>query len=47
LAAVLLGDDVIEMKGQLSKGFREATILTPMLSPGSDGFVNRFVHARV
>jgi len=43
-AAVLLGDDVVEVKRQFSERFREATILAAVTSPDADGFVNRFVH---
>jgi hypothetical protein len=44
--AVLLGDDVVEMKWQCSERFREATILAAVTGPDADGFVNRFVHWR-
>jgi hypothetical protein len=42
-AAVLLSDDVIEVKRQFSERFREATILAAVTGPDADGFVNRFV----
>jgi hypothetical protein len=43
-AAVLLGDDVVEVKRQFSERFREATILAAVTGLDADGFVNRFVH---
>jgi hypothetical protein len=45
-AAVLLSDDVVEVKRQFSERFREAAILAAVTSPDADGFVNRFVHWR-
>ena len=44
--AVLLSDDVVEMKRQFSERFRETTILAAVTGPDADGFVNRFVHWR-
>jgi hypothetical protein len=45
-AAVLLSDDVVEVKRQLSERFRETTILAAVTGPDADGFMNRFVHWR-
>jgi len=44
--AVLLSDDVVEMKRQFSERFRETTILAAVTGPDADGFMNRFVHWR-
>ena len=41
---MLLGDDVVELKRQFSKRFRETTVLAAVTGPDADGFVNRFVH---
>lgn len=43
-AAVLLGDDVVELKRQCREGFWEAAVLAAVTGPDADSFVNRFVH---
>ena len=44
LAAVLFGDDMVNVEGQFGEGFREMTVFAPVLSPGADGHLGRLVN---